>query len=198
MGIWKNAQMSIPAEAQSQCGDFVLMVRSLKQFILKICRLAAVNRHHRYHYLRLKTSTSSPVDFKGNLKCQCYFVLLRKSIFSMVGTLKSYTLEDGKVARYAKALGHPARIVILRFLDKQCSCFAGNIAEQLPIAASTVSQHLNELKEAGLIQGTVTPPTIKYCINRTNWAEAKELLYSLFEGESFQERSDNEMLNTYS
>ncbi|MCK6690600.1 MAG: winged helix-turn-helix domain-containing protein [Thermoanaerobaculia bacterium] len=93
---------------------------------------------------------------------------------------KPYPAEDEKTARYAKALGHPARIFILRFLDKQCACFAGNIVEQLPIAASTVSQHLNELKDAGLIQGEVNPPTIKYCINRPNWEEAKVLFGDLF------------------
>lgn len=92
-----------------------------------------------------------------------------------------YTLSDEKIARYAKALGHPARVFILRFLEKQCSCFAGDISEQLPMANSTISQHLSALKEAGLIQGTINPPTIKYCINQTNWAEAKELFKVFFE-----------------
>lgn len=100
-----------------------------------------------------------------------------------------YKLDDEKVARYAKALGHPARIVILRFLDHRSACFAGNIAEQLPIAASTVSQHLNELKDAGLIQGEVSPPTIKYCINQANWAEAKALMAELF-GEEVKVKVD--------
>jgi predicted transcriptional regulator len=107
-------------------------------------------------------------------------------------TSKSYIPEDEKVARYAKALGHPARIVILRFLDQQCACFAGDIVEQLPIAASTVSQHLSELKDAGLIQGEVSPPTIKYCINRTNWAEAKALLAGLFGEEQVMKSNANE------
>ena len=98
----------------------------------------------------------------------------------MAGKSKPYDGTDEKLARYAKALGHPARVVILRFLNEQCACFAGNIAEQLPIAASTVSQHLNELKAAGLIQGTVTPPTIKYCIHREHWAEAQRLLIDFF------------------
>ncbi|MDZ7879789.1 MAG: winged helix-turn-helix domain-containing protein [Saprospiraceae bacterium] len=92
-----------------------------------------------------------------------------------------YTLADEKLARYAKALGHPARVFILRFLEKRCSCFAGDISEQLTIANSTVSQHLTALKEAGLIQGTINPPTIKYCINKENWAEAKALFCTLFE-----------------
>jgi predicted transcriptional regulator len=94
-----------------------------------------------------------------------------------------YTLTDEKIARYAKALGHPARVFILRFLEKQCSCFAGDISEKLPIANSTVSQHLTALKEAGLIQGTINPPTIKYCINQENWAEAKALFCELFKEE---------------
>lgn len=93
-----------------------------------------------------------------------------------------YTLDDEKIARYAKALGHPARVFILRFLEKQCSCFAGDISEKLPMANSTVSQHLTALKEAGLIQGTINPPTIKYCINKENWAEAKALFKVFFEG----------------
>ena len=107
----------------------------------------------------------------------------------------AYTLEDEKVARYAKALGHPARIVILRYLDQQCACFAGNIAEQLPIAASTVSQHLNELKDAGLIQGEVSPPTIKYCINKDNWGEAKALLADLFGEGPMRKLDPKEMQN---
>ena len=91
-----------------------------------------------------------------------------------------YTIADEKIARYAKALGHPARVFILRFLEKQCNCFAGDISDQLPIAISTVSQHLKALKEAGLIQGTINPPTIKYCINKENWAETKALFQDLF------------------
>ncbi len=91
-----------------------------------------------------------------------------------------FNTNDKKIAQYAKALAHPIRVFILRFLEKQCACFAGNISEQLPIANSTVSQHLKVLKEAGLIQGTIDPPTIKYCINKENWAEAKQLFEQLF------------------
>lgn len=91
-----------------------------------------------------------------------------------------YTLADEKLATYAKALGHPARVYILRFLEKRSSCFAGDISAELPIANSTVSQHLTALKEAGLIQGTINPPTIRYCINQQNWQEAKTLLEGLF------------------
>lgn len=96
-------------------------------------------------------------------------------------TENPYTINDEKLSRYAKALGHPARVFILRFLEKQCSCFAGDLSDKLPMANSTVSQHLKILKETGLIQGTINPPTIKYCINRENWAEAKSLFEHFFE-----------------
>lgn len=96
-------------------------------------------------------------------------------------TVEPYTATDAKLAMYAKAMGHPVRVFILRFLEKRCACFAGDISEQLPIANSTVSQHLKALKEAGLIQGTITPPTIKYCINQQNWAEAKAMFADFFE-----------------
>jgi ArsR family transcriptional regulator, arsenate/arsenite/antimonite-responsive transcriptional repressor len=91
-----------------------------------------------------------------------------------------YSITEEKIAVYAKALGHPARVFILKFLDEQCGCFAGDISEKLPIANSTVSQHLKVLKEAGLIQGTITLPTIKYCINQGNWEEAKALFLDFF------------------
>jgi DNA-binding HxlR family transcriptional regulator len=61
------------------------------------------------------------------------------------------------------------------------------MAEELPIAKSTLSQHLNELKDAGLIQGNITPPTTKYCINKENWAKAKELLKAVFKEIELQE-----------
>lgn len=87
-----------------------------------------------------------------------------------------FTKEQEQAARFAKALGHPVRIAILQLLNSQACCFHGDMAEELPIAKSTLSQHLNELKDAGLIQGNITPPTVKYCINRENWAIAKNLL----------------------
>lgn len=68
---------------------------------------------------------------------------------------KSYTEGQEQLARFAKAMGHPARIAILHFLAKQKCCFFGDIHEVLPISKATVSQHLKELKEAGLIQGTI-------------------------------------------
>jgi len=95
--------------------------------------------------------------------------------------MKVYTEKQEKLARYSKALGHPARVFIMEFLVKNTDkcCYSGDMVEELPIARSTLSQHLKELKNAGLIQGEINPPYIKYCINKENWAEAKEM-FGLF------------------
>lgn len=86
-----------------------------------------------------------------------------------------------EIARFAKALSHPIRLEILRLLSSQSCCFTGDLVEVLPIAQSTVSQHLKELKMAGLIQGEINPPKIKYCINKENWHKAKVLFGLFFE-----------------
>ena len=91
------------------------------------------------------------------------------------------TTEQEQIARFAKALGHPVRIAILQMLAKQTCCYHGDMSEVLPIAKSTLSQHLNELKDAGLIQGNITLPTVKYCINRANWELAQALFEELFQ-----------------
>ncbi len=92
----------------------------------------------------------------------------------------SYTEQQQRFARYAKALGNPIRIEIMQFLVKQETCFFGEIHEQLPIAKATASQHLTELKNAGLIQGEILPPKVKYCINQDNWNEAKKMFSDFF------------------
>ena len=86
-----------------------------------------------------------------------------------------YKEDEILLARYAKALGHPARIAILKFLASANTCFCGEIVDELPIAQATVSQHLKELKDAGLIQGNIQPPKVSYCIDTENWKKAKRL-----------------------
>jgi len=93
---------------------------------------------------------------------------------------EEFSVRDNKVARYAKALGHPARIAILRLLAKKASCYCGDIVEELPLSQSTVSQHLKELKESGLIQGDIEGKSVCYCIDEKAWAEAKEIMDALF------------------
>jgi len=90
-----------------------------------------------------------------------------------------YTDDQVRLARFAKAMGHPARIKILEILSHRGCCYSGNIADEFPIALSTLSQHLKELKASGLIQGEINPPFIKYCINQENWKLAK-ILYDTF------------------
>ena len=86
--------------------------------------------------------------------------------------------QDG--ASVSKALGHRARVAIMKFLAKQKTCYFGELHEELPIAKATVSQHLAALKEAGLIQGEIQTPKVKYCINRENWEYAHQLFNEFF------------------
>lgn len=95
-------------------------------------------------------------------------------------TEEAITDKQKQLARFAKALGHPVRIYILELLSEQACCYSGDLSEQLPIAKSTLSQHLKELKDAGLIQGEIEAPKIKYCVNRANWERARVLFKNLF------------------
>ena len=79
-----------------------------------------------------------------------------------------------------KALGHPARLAILKYLSETKVCISGDISNELPLSRTTVNQHLKELKNAGLIQGEINPPYIKYCLNPHYWEEARLLLAKLF------------------
>lgn len=91
-----------------------------------------------------------------------------------------YEEETEALAKFAKALSHPTRVAIIKYLENQSCCFTGDLVDVLPIAQSTVSQHLKELKNAGLIQGELNPPRIKYCINKENWKVAKRLFKQFF------------------
>ncbi|WP_166967501.1 ArsR/SmtB family transcription factor [Yeosuana marina] len=101
----------------------------------------------------------------------------------MKRSLEHIKYEEGTevLARFAKALGHPTRIAILKHLENQSCCFTGDLVDVFPLAQSTISQHLKELKDAGLIQGELKPPKIKYCINQENWKIAKSLFSAFFD-----------------
>ncbi len=87
-----------------------------------------------------------------------------------------FTVKQNKIAAIAKALGHPARIAILEILAKSDSCMCGSIVGELPLSQSTVSQHLRELKNAGLIKGEIDGAKVCYCINDKALEDARELL----------------------
>ena len=91
-----------------------------------------------------------------------------------------YSKSTEETARFAKALGHPVRLTILKHLSNMSCCHTGDLVDIFPLAQSTISQHLKELKDAGLIQGEVNPPKVKYCINIENWHKAQQLFDTLF------------------
>ncbi len=100
-----------------------------------------------------------------------------------MGATKSYsfTTRENKLAKYAKALAHPARISILKFLVKKQACICGDIVDELPLSQSTISQHLKELKEAGLIKGDIEGAKVCYCIDEKEWKAAQGWLNQLFD-----------------
>lgn len=100
-----------------------------------------------------------------------------------MGTTKTeeFTVKDNRIAKYAKALAHPARVAILQLLIKNQSCICRDIVDELPLSQSTVSQHLKELKEAGLITGDIDGVKVCYCIDGKEWENAKSSLTHFFE-----------------
>ena len=96
-------------------------------------------------------------------------------------TENELTEEILKTAAFAKAMSHPVRVYILQKLSKlDACCYSGDIAEELQIGRSGLSQHLKELKHAGLINAHVKKPFIKYCINKENWSIARKMFHNLF------------------
>lgn len=98
--------------------------------------------------------------------------------------LEDFKDKDVQLALWLKALSHPARIAIMKTLAEKKECICGDLVLDLPLAQSTVSQHLKALKEAGLITGEVDGPRSKYCINRTNFARFQKLELLIFESPS--------------
>ncbi len=93
---------------------------------------------------------------------------------------KEFKKDEIIAAEIAKALSHPARVAIVKFLAEQKSCICNDIVEHLPLSQSTVSQHLKELKNAGLITGEIDGPRVCYCIDKENWKQAKAIFSELF------------------
>jgi DNA-binding transcriptional ArsR family regulator len=93
-----------------------------------------------------------------------------------------FSVRNNRLARYAKALAHPARVAILQYLSKKQSCMCGDIVDELPLSQSTVSQHLKELKEAGLITGSIDGVKVCYCIDEKEWKTAQAWINQLFNG----------------
>ena len=92
---------------------------------------------------------------------------------------EKFEKSDIKLAKFARAMSHPARIAILRHLASVDTCCFSDISKEIPLADSTVSQHMAELREAGLIRGSFDPPRINYCIDAENWKIARKLFKDL-------------------
>ncbi len=92
-----------------------------------------------------------------------------------------FTIKQNELANIAKAMAHPARIAIIEFLLKVDTCICGDIVDELPLAQPTVSQHLKELKSAGLIKGDIEGNSVCYCIDKVNWLKAQKHFNSLFD-----------------
>jgi DNA-binding transcriptional ArsR family regulator len=95
-----------------------------------------------------------------------------------MGLTKSeiFTEEQNKIAAIAKVLGHPARIAILEFLIKLKSCVCGDLVKEIGLAQPTISQHLKELKNVGVIKGKIEGTSVCYCIHQENWEQIKNTL----------------------
>lgn len=89
------------------------------------------------------------------------------------------TAADERLAALAKALGHPARVAILRILIRRQGCICGEIVEELPLAQSTVSQHLKVLKDAGWIRGEIDGPRVCYCLEPETLLQFQQLVGSI-------------------
>ena len=91
-----------------------------------------------------------------------------------------FTDQQNTTALIAKALGHPARVAILQHLIKINSCICGDLVEEIGLAQPTISQHLKELKNMGIIKGNIEGTSVCYCINEEKWAEIEKLFASFF------------------
>jgi len=109
------------------------------------------------------------------------FVFLRINKLRMPRITEKYTDKQKLISNFSNALAHPVRVAILQLLGKKTCCYHGDMSLDLPVAGSTLSQHLKVLREAGLIQGEIIPPKTKYCINKENWNLAKGLMIGFFD-----------------
>ncbi|MFL0681688.1 MAG: ArsR/SmtB family transcription factor [Algoriphagus aquaeductus] len=92
-----------------------------------------------------------------------------------------FSTEQNELAQLAKAFAHPARIAILQYLAKTKSCINGTLVQELGLAQATISQHLRELKELGLIKGSIEGVSVNYCLNEEKWERVSALFNGLFD-----------------
>lgn len=91
-----------------------------------------------------------------------------------------FTEEQNRIAILAKAFAHPARVAILQYLIKEDACINSDLVNELGLAQATISQHLRELKQVGIIKGTIEGTSVNYCIDAENWNDIRAIFDSLF------------------
>lgn len=100
-----------------------------------------------------------------------------------MGVTKSdlFTPAQNELAQVAKVFAHPARVAIIEYLLQSNTCINGDLVQELGLAQATISQHLRELKQSGIIQGTIEGVSVSYCINPQRWAEIKQTFNEVFD-----------------
>ena len=100
-----------------------------------------------------------------------------------MGITKSelFTERQNRLASLAKVIGHPARVAIIEYLLEHETCICNDLVSELPLSQSTVTQHLRELKQIGLIKGEIEGPKVNYCIDEKTWEDAKSIFVNLFD-----------------
>lgn len=101
-----------------------------------------------------------------------------------------FTEEQNALATAAKAFAHPARVAIIQYLIKSNACINGDLVQELGLAQPTISQHLRELRDLGIIQGSIDGSRISYCINPTRWTEVQNQFTELFNQVGFDQNPD--------
>lgn len=120
--------------------------------------------------LNITLSNQIIIHFYRNIAMYLYSI--------QMGVTKTEMFSDvqNQISLYAKVIGHPARVAILQHLIKTNSCICGDLVDEIGLAQPTISQHLKELKNIGLIQGDIEGTSVCYCINQTNWNTMKSIL----------------------
>ncbi len=97
-----------------------------------------------------------------------------------ISKTEQFNTKQNQLAKYAKALAHPARIAIIEHILKTKQCICNDLVDKMPLSQSTISQHLKELKQAGIIKGEIDGTKMCYCIDQKEWEKAKETINELF------------------
>lgn len=124
------------------------------------------------------------------LPAPLFIVILQYYFIMGITKTDLYSDLQNEIAQAARAFSHPARVAILQHILKTNACINSDLVQEVGLAQATISQHLKELKEIGVIQGTIEGTRMNYCIHPQRWAELKGLFTKIFEQYEFQDPDD--------